>query len=58
LVGGVLFVERIDDPIQVEEVLIAARSSAAESETRKREGGGFKERYAVDRAQCFCVDAA
>jgi hypothetical protein len=51
-------VERIDDPIQVEEVLIAARSSAAESETRKREGGGFKERYAVDRAQCFCVDAA
>jgi hypothetical protein len=30
-------VERVDDPIQIEEVLIAARASAAESETRKRE---------------------
>jgi hypothetical protein len=58
LVGGVLFVERVDDLIQIEEVLIAARASAAESETRKREGGGFKERYAVDRVQCFGVDAA
>jgi hypothetical protein len=54
----VLFVERVDDPIQVEEVLMAARASAAKSETRKREGGGFEERYAVDRVQCFGVDAA
>jgi hypothetical protein len=53
----VLFVERVDDPIQVEEVLMAARASAAKSETRKREGG-FEERYVVDRVQCFGVDAA
>lgn len=50
--------ERVDDPIQVDEVLMAARASPAKSETRKREGEGFEERYVVDQVQCFGVDAA
>jgi hypothetical protein len=40
---------------------MAARVSAAKSETRRREGeegGGFEEGCGVDQVQCFGVDVA
>jgi hypothetical protein len=60
--------------VQAQEISMAARVSAAKSETRRREGeeggrggrertkgedgGGFDEGCGVDQVQCFGVDVA